>query len=251
MAGSTLLLDEYFEREDPRFLDELYASKAEKKLQALGARWASDARPFARAALLSYIDDGCDRPHHRPLVKKLFKELEQKGDDEALAHFAVAFDRLVRRALVRRTRWDVAAGEVTSVTRLRTEYPAPWAGDDGVTFSLVTRQYLRRRGFRYFRRIAHADLARYRRGVARALALYEDAHLARPEQLLDAWTFVHVVYGESPVIERRARGVVVAPGRALSELEPAPMFPEAWRGAFADVLGLALAARARPVRAFA
>ena len=70
------------------------------KLAACAERWYEDARPWARAQLLAYVDDGCDRPEHKGLVKRLFKTLEAAADDEAMAHFLVAFDTLPRRLLV-------------------------------------------------------------------------------------------------------------------------------------------------------
>src|SRR4051794_27495042 len=98
-SSSSLLLDEFYEAADERFLDEVLASTAGKKLKAIADRWYADKRPFARRALLRYIDDGCDRPHHRPLVKALFKLAEKANDDEAMGHFLASFDRLIRRKL--------------------------------------------------------------------------------------------------------------------------------------------------------
>jgi len=62
--------------------------------------------------LLRYIADGCDRPQQRALVKKLFKTAEENGDDEAMAYFLVAFDRLIKRKLVPRDRYDWNVREV-------------------------------------------------------------------------------------------------------------------------------------------
>src|SRR6185436_15814268 len=95
-SASSLLLDELFGAEDPRFLEEVLASTAARKLKALAERWYGDARPFARNALYRYIDDGCDRPSHRPLVKAMFKLAQAAEDDETMGHFLVAFDRLVQ-----------------------------------------------------------------------------------------------------------------------------------------------------------
>ena len=98
-SASSLLLDELYDAGDPRFLDEVLASTAARKLRALADRRYGDARPFAREALLRYLDDGCDWPHHRPLVKALFKLAEMAADDEAMGHFLVAFDWPRRRRL--------------------------------------------------------------------------------------------------------------------------------------------------------
>src|SRR4051812_49288740 len=120
-SASSLLLDEYYEAGDDRFAGEVLASTAGKKLKALADRWYGDGRPFARRALLAYIDDGCDRPHHRPLVKALFKLAEMAGDDEAMGHFMVAFDRLVRRRLKPSTRWDAATRQSETVQVFRND----------------------------------------------------------------------------------------------------------------------------------
>lgn len=254
-VASTLLLDEYFEAGDDRFVDEVLASAAAKKLKALAERWYADPRPFARRALLRYIDDGCDRPHHRPLVKALFKRAEEKGDDEVMGHFMVAFDRLLRRKLAVVPRYDWQTRETTNEPCLQLETEAPWRVRDRDTasprFSISTRMYLKRRAFRYFRKIAQGDAARYGTAIRAALALYQDDHLQKPEQLLDAWGLVHALYWGSPVLERRPSGVRLAPGAALADLEPAPIHPEAWQGAFDEILALLTEARSRPVRAVA
>ena len=79
-TASLLLLDELFTAGDERVTDEILGATAEKKLASLAAPWMSDARPAMRRALLAYIDDGCDRPGHRPLVKALFKAFEKRAD---------------------------------------------------------------------------------------------------------------------------------------------------------------------------
>jgi hypothetical protein len=101
-----LLVDEYFASADDRFLPELLHCRAEGALKALAERWYGDRRPWARAALLEYVDDGCDRPRHRALVKGLFKRAEAAGDDEALVHFMAAFDRFAQRRLVEVKKYD-------------------------------------------------------------------------------------------------------------------------------------------------
>lgn len=254
-TASTLLLDEHFEAGDDRFVDEVLASEAGRKLKALAPRWYADRRPFARRALLRYIDDGCDRPHHRGLVKVLYKLAEQAGDDEIVGRFMVAFDRFVRRKLVKVTRYDwvtrTSSDEPCLVSDTGVPVSLPKGDVESPRFSMRTRHYLRRRAFRYFRRLGRRDAARYGRAIRAALALYRDEHLDRPERLLDAWGLLHALYWGSPALDRLPRGVRLAEGASLAELEPAPIYPEAWQGAFDEVLGLVTAARSRTVRAFA
>ncbi|MDP2276509.1 MAG: hypothetical protein Q8K32_37570 [Archangium sp.] len=105
-SSSSLLLDEFLEAGDARALPELLGSRAQKKLAGVGQALFTETRPFARKLLEGYIADGCDRPGHRVFVKTLFKLAEKANDTELLGHFAVAFDRLVKRRLVTQTRWD-------------------------------------------------------------------------------------------------------------------------------------------------
>lgn len=216
IKGSSVLLYERFEAGDPGFLDELFSLTAQGKLRAFADRWLADRRDSSRQALLRYIDDGCDRRGHRAFVKALFKRLEAEGDDEAMGHFMVAFDKLRRRNLMR------------------------------------SRMSLCRRAFRYFRQIGRCDLARYGRAIRGALVLYDDANLHKPEQLLDSWGLLNALYWGSPVISRKKNtGARLARGHTLAELEPAPIFPEAWQGAFEEIFVMLERAKSRVVRAFA
>jgi hypothetical protein len=253
-AASTLLLDEFFATGDERFLGEVFACRVPAKLKSLAEPWYRDARPLARAALVAYVEDGCDRAGHRALVKMLFRVAEAAEDDELMGRFMVAFDRLARRALVEMPRWDWEAGIVRTEVRLCREPGVPAslaAATRAGRFSMATRRYLARRAFRYFRRLGFADVGRYGRAVRAALARYEDTALDRPERLLDAWGLVHALYWASPVLVRKPRGIRVAEGRMLAELVPAPIHPTAWRGCFDEVLALAREARSRTVRQWA
>jgi hypothetical protein len=274
-AGSPLLVDEHYATGDDRFLEELMACRAEKKLGAFAERWYADERPWARQALLRYIDDGCDRPHHRPLVKTLFKKAEAAADDEAMAHFLAAFDRLTRRALVQVRRWDHQTRQTTVEHELRPDPTVPSRAPRAKKplkvlhpqtgalieiprptqpierFSRRTRLYLSRRAFRYFRRAGRSDHERYLRAMRVALRLYEDARLQKPEQLLDSWGLVHALYWGSPVLKRSPHGVRLAPGAKLADLAPAPLFLDAWKGAFDALFELAVQARSRSVRVWA
>jgi hypothetical protein len=260
-GSSTLLIDEYFEAGDDRFLAELLASRSDKKLLSLAQRWYWDPRPFGRRMLLAYIDDGCDRANHRPLVKRLFKQAEAATDDEAMGHFMVAFDRLVRHDLVEKREYDWSSR--TSVSRfvlqrdpaVRARVPKPKKQGGRPPqidrFTGRTRRYLCRRAFRYFRNLGRADPPRYGRAVRAALLLYKDSDLQKPEQLLDAWSLVHVLYHGSPVLVRSPHGVRLAPSARLADLVPAPIHPEVWRQGFEDLIALLQGASSRTVRRFA
>jgi hypothetical protein len=250
-TSSTLLLDELFAAGDPRAADEVLGCAAERRLAELAEPWLNDTRPPMRRALLAYVDDGCDRYNHKGLVKRLFKLAERRYDDELMAHFLVAFDRLSRRHVVDGARWSkggIVRRRGLASDPLVPERLAP--GQASPRFTRATRRYLARRAFRYFRAIGHIDPARYGHGVRAALALYEDAHLDTPARLLDAWGLLHVLYAWSPVLERNPRGIRVAEGAQIAALEPAPYFPAAWRGVRDELFELGAVARSRTVRAW-
>jgi hypothetical protein len=228
---STLLLSNYFDEGDERFLSQLLASTAARKLQVFGPKWYADKRRFAREALIAYIDDGCDRPHHRPLVKKLFKHAEAAGDDEAMAHFLVAFDRIAPRVLVpvKRRVPGTYGKSVVQVLREDPSLPRFRSEADRVgRFMMRTRRYLQRRAWRFFRRMAKANPVEYVRVMAWALAQYTDGQFEPPQRMLDAWSLIHVLFWGNDAIRRGVEGVRVVPGRSLSELRPAPYADELW-----------------------
>jgi hypothetical protein len=254
-SSSKLLLDEYFEAGDDRFVDEVLALDAGKKLKSLAERWYRDARPFARKTLLLYIDDGCDKPHHRPLVKALFKLAEKANDDEVMGHFMVAFDRMIQRKLVEVEKYDWRQKQSVKRKMLKgdSRYPTRFGrrNDTAPNFSAATRRYLQRRALRYFRKLGHKDPNRFGAAVRGALALYRDEWLDKPERFLDAWSLALLCYGGSPVLKHAANGLKVASGHSLGELEPAPMYPRAWERVFEGVFKLVTQARSRTVRVFA
>lgn len=275
-AASSLMLDEWYEAGDERFVDEVLASRNPGKLKSLAAKWATDARPFARNALLAYVDRGLATPEHRALVKALFKAAEGAKDDEAMAHFLVATDRLAPRHVVTQTRYDWQTRQVTTTQTLAEDPSIPTRAPkkrgakkkDGrieygslSAFSRVTRHYLQRRAWRYFRKLGHQDVKRYGTAIRRELALYSDEHLTKPENLLDAWGLMHALYwGASagvqyepkapPVLVRKPRGITVADGFTLKSLVPAPFCPEAWKGQEDATLELMLTSHSRTVRAW-
>ena len=62
---------------DPLFLDQLFACRDHAGLATFAEAFYGDLRPWARQQLRAYVLDGCDRPHHRPLVKRLFKAADE------------------------------------------------------------------------------------------------------------------------------------------------------------------------------
>src|SRR5262245_27103134 len=96
-SGDWLVIEELLERGDPAFVDSLRACEDGQRLAAFAAGWHSYRRPAARRFLLEYLLRPLNAFHHEGLVKRLFKIAEKAGDDEALAHFLVLFDRSIRR----------------------------------------------------------------------------------------------------------------------------------------------------------
>src|SRR5438477_328996 len=98
-SGSTLLLDDCWERGDDAFLGHLMDCASSPKLAALGEKWARDPRAWARKMQLAYLERLLNRPGHHPLAKKLFKAAEKAGDAELMGAWMVAFDRIMRRRI--------------------------------------------------------------------------------------------------------------------------------------------------------
>lgn len=118
-------------------------------------------------------------------------------------------------------------------------------------FSVPTRQYLRRRAWRYFRRLGKTHPERYVAAISEALVLYEDADLDTGLALIDNWGLIHALFHQSPVLVARPRGWMLAEGRSLAELEPAPIFEALWRQAPKAIFDLMIGGRCRPVRKWA
>ena len=98
-------------------------------------------------------------------------------------------------------------------------------------FSLPTRQYLRRRAWRYFRNLGKLHPERYVPAISEALMLYEDADVDSGLAFIDNWGLVHALFHHSPVLQSHPRGWRVAEDRSLSELEPDPIYEHLWRSA--------------------
>jgi hypothetical protein len=120
-----------------------------------------------------------------------------------------------------------------------------------VLFSIPTRRYLRRRAWRYFRKLGKADPARYRTAAVAYLKRYTDGDVDTDIHLLDNWGLVHTLFFDSPALIRPAKGWEFAFFKTLADLAPAPRFPAAWTGAPEALFELLTAANCRTVRQWA
>jgi hypothetical protein len=258
--GSWLLADELLERGDPAFVDELRRIADAARLGPFAARWYGMAQPEARRLLFDYLDRPLNAFRHEPLVKRLFKLAEQAGDDAVLARFLVALDRCVRRLRRKRTRYDWRLQKTWTEESIRmpggSDLPRDpllrWCMNDHMRlFSVHTRYYLRRRAWRYFRKLGRERPERYVPAAVEALKLYTDADVGDGLALIDNWGLVHVLFHHSPALMANANGWTLADGHTLAELAPAPMYEPLWQAAPLPLIELMKQARCRPVRQWA
>jgi hypothetical protein len=118
-------------------------------------------------------------------------------------------------------------------------------------FSLSTRRYLRRRAWRYFRKLGKQHPERYVAAVTAALKRYQDDDVADGVALIDNWGLIHILFHHSPVLVSRRTGWALAPDGALSRLQPAPIYEALWKQAPRALLDLVLHSHCRPVRQWA
>jgi len=273
-SASFLLVEELFATGNDGFLAALSAFVDPEPLGRFAARWLDDRRPWARQQLLAYLDAPLRAYNHKPLIKRLFKGAETRGDDELVAAFAVGFDRMVRRIRRRGGHWDRALREYVHGLRLSSprdtltlvpevaytnrrtgervvQRPAEWRGAQ--LFTYHTRYYLRRRAWRYFRRLRFARPAAYVPAVAGMLGRYRDDDLAAAEHVLDSWSLMHACFGAHPAVSFTTHRARLAAGASIGTLTPSPAYPELWTdpAAARPVLGLVAAARSRVVRVWA
>ena len=118
-------------------------------------------------------------------------------------------------------------------------------------FSVATRRYLRRRAWRYFRKLGKEHPERYVPALAAALKCYRDEDVTTGLALIDCWGLTHALFHHSPVLVSKRNGWTLAPGHGLSELAPAPIYESLWRAAPRVLLDLVRNAQSRPVRQWA
>jgi hypothetical protein len=118
-------------------------------------------------------------------------------------------------------------------------------------FSLPTRRYLRRRAWRYFRKLGKQHPKRYVAAATAALKRYQDDDVGDGVALIDNWGLIHILFHHSPMLVSRRTGWALALDGALSRLQPAPIYEALWKQAPRALLDLVLHSRCRPVRQWA
>lgn len=260
-TSSILLAEELFASSDEAFLDALYEAQIPRgtektpqgatiprrfvrevapahPLGAFARRWLDDPRPWARAQLLAYVEDGCDRPGHRPLVKRLYKGAEDRDDLELLARFFVAFDRLRRLRPRPRRRFDPGLGRSVVVHAYELEKPR---AKDAFHFSQHTRNYLQARVARRVRELARRDPEAHRRVLLDALVRYEDADFPVGEALLRMRALTTSFFQPEGRTHRTIASIAALP-------EPRLTAPAVWVGRADEICDALARARSLLVR---
>ena len=208
-----------------------------------------------RYALLPFDQQG-----HEVVVKRLFKQAETRGDDELMAAFMVAFDRNVRRVRQKRALWDRDSRSSYFVEFLRTPRNVmaqalvkkvnPRTGATMMVaqrsspkhrlFRYRTRYYLQRRVWRYFRKLGFNNAERYLSAIKTALSHYVDSDLSAGEHLMDSWSLLHALHGESASVEFGSIRASLKEGSTLQDLLPTPAFSKHWKSEHGASAALAL-----------
>jgi hypothetical protein len=253
----------------PEFVDLLRTQVNAPALATFAETWYTDPRIEAKRLLFAYLERPFNSPRHEPLVKRLFKFADSAGDDAVMARFMAGFDRTIRRQRATVQRYDYRRGRSdtfdvlltpggTELSRDDRSYSGPWFAQNReefvagkFLFSVKTRNYLRRRAWRYFRKLGRKHPDRYIPAVCTALKLYTDADTPDGLSLLDNWGLVHVLFHHSPVLESLQSGWAVVPGESLANLQPAPMFLKLWERSPEPLFDLLVNAKARPVSMWA
>lgn len=240
--------------------------------------WYLDPRPDARLLLHRYLSYPLNALRHEPLVKRLFKLADLAGDAETMAHFLVALDRTVRRRMKTKKRYtyentrgwgrEVKVIEEEVAVEVFKESPRedwivqqiqhPQYGqwhrtklDQCRLFSGKTRNYLRRRAWRFFRLLGRRNPDKYVPAVCIALKLYTDDDTADGMALFANWGLVHTLFHFSPALEAKPAGWGLAKGKTLRDLSAEPYFNQLWKRQPEAALDLITTAKARTVRQWA
>jgi hypothetical protein len=238
------VLAELYDSGNASFLDLLLKHQGSfKPYLALIERWKKDSRPWARRLKIEFALDGIVSSDGRVIFKRLFKQAWADRDHELMGAFMIRLDRALRRKRARRYRWVQRTVETEEVLRLP-------PGGNRLPFSTATTHYLRRRAWRYFRRLGFSDGEAYISAISLALVRYQDDDLRAGENLLDSWGLMHACFGKSPQLKFNRRYTNLAPTGSLAELSAAPMFERHWAKpeSMLNLLDILLLAQCRVVR---
>ena len=274
-SGSWLLCEELLEQGDAGFVDELRRIHDADRLTGFAKTWYGDRRPQARQFLLAYFDYPISAYRHEGLVKGIFKLAETAGDDELMGRMMVALDRTVRRERRQRHRYDWSTGDTWTEESIRIPHdtvmprrdrafrfrdpnsaqlwaaPTREAHERLQLFSIATRNYLRRRVWRYFRNVGKTDPDRYTQAITQAIVRYADGDVSDGLALLDNWSLMHVLFHDSDQIVAHPRGWTLADNGSLASLKAAPAFASLWQASPDPLLSILDKADCRPVRQWA
>ncbi len=244
---SSLVIAELYEAGDASFLWSMF-NKAKDLKPYLSSieRWKKDARPWARKLKLDFVRHPSLTAEHRLIFKRLFKQASADQDHELMAAYLHVLDTWIRRRRVKRYAYKPGAFEVTEILR------DPPRNKVSI-FSKPTTHYLRRRAWRYFRKLGFKDAQNYMNSVAIALVGYTDDDVRVGENLLDCWGLMHVCFGKSAVVTFNQRHTNVRPDALFSTLTAAPMFERHWAMSTSGpvLIDILLKAKCRPIRIWA
>lgn len=252
---SSLMLDEAFATQDARFVDLLRSIHDPKRLATFADRWAKDHRPWAREQVVEYLNRSWNAGSHETVVKRFFKYFESQKNDDMMGLFLARLDRSVRRKRTTRYQYDWRSRQSWTEQALvapRDQMPHKsstiWPGRE--MFSYRTRYYLRRRAWRYFRRMGFQDPKRYLPAISSAMRHFKDEDLAVGENILDSWGLMHALFGKSDLIEFTPSITRLRDGKKLADLVAEPVFPELWqkRDAIEPLFSLVADGQSRLVR---
>ncbi|HEY1192348.1 MAG TPA: hypothetical protein VGE74_32290 [Gemmata sp.] len=258
-----------FQAGAPEFVEGVRQLTSAPPLATFAETWWTDPRIDTKRLLFAYLELPFNAPRHEPLVKRLFKFADTTGNDAVMARFLVGFDRTIRRRRATKQKYNsrrrnyeqyealVTPGD-TVLSRDDRSYSGPWFAQNReqftagkFLFSVATRNYLRRRAWRYFRKLGRQHPDRYLPAVCTALKLYTDADAPDGLALLDNWGLVHVLFHHSPALEAKPTGWRLAAGGSLGQLQPEPMFRKLWLRSPEPIFDLLVNAKCRPVSMWA
>lgn len=258
-----------FQNGSPEFVDEIRLRVNAPALASFAETWYTDTRMEARRLLLAYLERPLNAARHEPLIKRLFKFADKAGDDAVMARFLVSLDRTIRHRRKTSQKWNRRTRSMENVEVITIPQDTTLPREDRFTsgawfaqnrekytegkflFSIPTRNYLRRRVWRYFRRLGKKQPERYVPAVLSALKTYTDADIPDALGLLDNWGLVHILFHHSPTLEARRTGWRVAEGAQLSQLQPDPIYRKLWLKSSEPIFDLLVNGKCRTVSLWA